>query len=151
MVQNSSSLESGLFIAFRKGFVRERASEQLQSVIWPLHKGVVKESASEQLQSVIKPFGKGFVLLKQHASEQLQSVIKPFLKGFVKGKASDKLQSVIKPFLKRICKGKGFRTVQYCKMEFGVTKTNKSICILIAFPHKASFLLYCINKMGLPS
>ena len=56
------------FHGFRKGFVRERASEQLQSVIWLLHKGFVKESASEQLQSVIKPFLKGYV--RERASEQ---------------------------------------------------------------------------------
>ena len=47
--------------AFCKGFVKQNASEQLQSVIWPFHKGFVKENASEQLQSVIKPFLKGLV------------------------------------------------------------------------------------------
>ena len=47
--------------AFCKGFVKQNASEQLQSVIWPFHKGFVKENASEQLQSVIWFFRKGFV------------------------------------------------------------------------------------------
>ena len=114
------------FHGFRKGFVRERASEQLQSVMWPFHKGLVKERASAQLQSVIKPSRKVFALPKQRASEQLRSVINPLLKGYVKVKASDRLQSVIKPFLKRICKERASEQYSIAKWSFELQKPIKA-------------------------
>ena len=36
-------------------------------------------------------------------------------------------------------------------MELRATKTYENILFLLAFPHKAVFLLYCTNKLALPS
>ena len=36
-------------------------------------------------------------------------------------------------------------------MKLQVTKTKENTRFLISFPHKASFLLYCTNKIDLPS
>ena len=74
--------------------MRERASEQLQSVIEPFGKEFVKEGASEQVpqsrpKTVIKPFHQGFV--REGASDQTKSVIEPFHKGLGKEKISSSL------------------------------------------------------------
>ena len=74
--------------------MKESSSEQLQSEIWHFLKGFVRENASVQLQSVSLLFLK---VVRENASEQLQPVIRPFLKGFVRESASEQLQSLIWP------------------------------------------------------
>ena len=65
---------------FRKGFVREGASDQLHPVCnqaKSFREGFVREGAWDQLQSEV--FRSGFVI--ESASDQLHSLIKPSLKG----------------------------------------------------------------------
>ena len=62
-----------------KGFVKENALHQLQTVIKLLYEGFVKEGAPYQLQSVIKLF---FKVCKENTSRQPQPVIKRFSKDF---------------------------------------------------------------------
>ena len=81
--------------------MRERASEQLQSVIKPFAKEFVKEGASEQVpqsrpKTVIKPFRQGFV--KEAAPEHPGSSSKACQKGLVKDGPSDQLHSLINRF-----------------------------------------------------
>ena len=81
--------------------MRERASEQLQSVIEPFGKEFVKKGASEQVpqsrpKTVIKPFRQGFV--GEGAPEQPGSSSKACQKEFVKDGPSDQLHSLISRF-----------------------------------------------------
>ena len=94
------------FIAFRTGFVRERASEQLQSVMRPFHKGLVKERASAQLQSVIKPSRKEFVLPKQRASERAASLYLPAVSSRVSPSGEYRFAEVVLCLILQ-CRGTG--------------------------------------------